>query len=122
VPGQIFGDAFKTSLLLELDQNASFAQFYRYNNVGGSTNTGMSDAFASFWYFGALKFFIIGYVISKLYKSANNNNIFAQCFLMLCFIGGLESVTHGTDRFFMTLPRLILFLLPSLYFARRVNK
>ena len=53
VPAQLAGREFKESLLIPFEGQVDFG----IRSPTGSTETGMADAFASFWYFGALKFF-----------------------------------------------------------------
>ena len=116
IPGQIVGNDFKKGLMFEFD-DAAYREFSHIPHYG-STHTGMSDSFASFWYFGALKFFIISFVMAKLYRAANQGHLVAQMLLMLVFVGALESITHTTDRFFMIWPKIAAFLLPALWYAR----
>ncbi len=116
IPGQIIGHSVKQNLMVDLG-DAAYLKFYHVPH-SGSTHTGMSDAFASFWYFGAFKFFFIAFVMAKLFSAANRGHIVAQMLLMLVFVGGLESITHSTDRFFMIWPKVATFLLPALWYAR----
>jgi hypothetical protein len=101
-------------LLIPLD--AAYREF-SYVSHTGTTYTGMSDAFASFWYFGAIKFFIIAYVMAKLYRSALHGHLVAQILLMLIFRGALEAITHTTDRFFIEWIKWAAFLVPALWYA-----
>ena len=117
IPGQFVGENIKKGMMIDFDQ-AAYLEFYRIGNVGGSTVTGMSDAFASFWYFGAIKFFIIAFVIAKLYRAAIKCHLVAQILIMLVYVGSLESITHGTEKFFLIFPQLGFFLLPALLYAR----
>ena len=116
VPGQIIGDDLKKGLLADLG-NPAYQVFHHIPYVG-TTHTGMSDAFASFWYFGVFKFFIIAFIMAKLCRAGNHGHFVAQMLVMLVFVGALESITHGTDRFFMAWPKIVAFLLPSLWYAR----
>ena len=116
IPGQIVGNDFKNALIVNLG-DAAYQTFYHIPHMG-STHTGMSDAFTSFWYFGAAKFFIIAFIMAKLYHAADRGHLVAQMLLMLVFVGALESITHSTDRFFMVWPKLIAFLLPALWYAK----
>lgn len=116
IPGQLFGKDFKNALMADLGDPAYLA--FRYVSHTGTTRTGMSDAFVSFWFFGAIKFFIIAFIMAKLYRAANHGHFVAQMLVMLVFVGALESITHGTDRFFMAWPKIVVFLLPALLYAR----
>ena len=73
VPAQLFGSEFKSSLEIPLNER-QFSVDYESDWVLGSTNTGMADAFASFWYFGALKFFVIAYLLGRIYRAAAAGN------------------------------------------------
>jgi len=116
IPGQIIGHDVKKDIMADLG-DAAYRVFY-YVPHTGTTHTGMSDAFLSFWYFGAIKFFVIAYIMSRLCRAANQGHMVAQMLLMLVFVGGLESITHGTDRFFMAWPKIIAFLSPALWYAK----
>jgi hypothetical protein len=115
VPGQLVGNEFKESLMLDLDHD--LYETFMYEPTTGSTHTGMSDAFGSFWYFGALKFFIIGYIMSKLYKSAMMGNETTQLFYMLILGSSLHAITHNTQWFLSPWIHMGFFLLPALYFS-----
>lgn len=117
IPGQLIGRDIKTELQVDLVDSAR--QIYRHISPVGTTHTGMADAFKSFWYFGALKFFVIAYIIARLWHAATRGHKVALILLAACFVGALEAVTHTTDRFYMTLPKIIIFLLPALLFAKR---
>lgn len=116
VPGQFVGYDTKQNLMVSLD-NAALKEF-NYRPKTGSTTTGISDSFLSFWYFGAIKFLIISYVMRSLFRAASRHSLVAIILLMLIYSGALESITHSTDRFFIAWFRIIAFLGPSLLFAR----
>jgi hypothetical protein len=56
VPAQLVGQSVKESLAIDLPDRLDID--YKLSYVG-STLTGFADSFASFWYFGCLKFFIL---------------------------------------------------------------
>lgn len=118
IPGQFLGKDLKNALIIDLG-DAAYKEFNYVTNEGGSTYTGMSDAYASFWFFGALKFFVISFIMAKLYRGARSGHFVAQMLFMLVFVGALESITHQTDRFFMAWPKVAVFLLPALLYARK---
>lgn len=117
VPAQIVGSKIKESLMIPVRDPAY--TLFLYTAPTGSTFTGMSDAFRSFWYFGALKFFLIGLILSKLYRSAIKGNIASQLFYMLTITPALQSITHHTQWFFSAWVHIGIFLIPALLFARR---
>jgi hypothetical protein len=116
VPGQFIGFDTKRSLMLSLD-DAAYSLF-GHIPASGSTSTGISDAFLSFWYFGAVKFLIIGYIMHSLSRAADKGQIVAQILLMLIFPGSLLAITHHTNWFFLTWIRIAAFLGPAIWYSR----
>lgn len=117
VPAQLVGSSFKAALYLPQSQPA-FDEFL-YVPPTGSTWTGLSDAFQSFWYFGCLKFLLIAVVLQKLWLAARDGNLTAQLLYMLLPVHALEAITHTTQYFLSPLVHLAIFLLPPLMLARR---
>ena len=116
VPAQLVGTEFKEALYLPISSPA-YEQFF-YTPVLGSTLTGFSDAFASFWYFGCLKFFLIAYCMQKLWWAARGGSLSAQLLYMLIPMQALEAITHSTQNFLSPWVHMAVFLLPAIYFAR----
>jgi hypothetical protein len=116
VPAQLIGRDIKQALFLPLPQPAS--EEYAYLPALGSTWTGLSDAFQSFWFFGCLKFFVIAYIMQKLWLAASCGNLTAQIFYMLIPVHGMEAVTHTTHHFVDPWVHIAIFLLPALMLAR----
>lgn len=116
LPGQWIGHDLKQALILEFDNDA---RAYRdYVPHSGSTMTGFSDAFQSFWYFGAIKFFLAGLIMRRWYQAGVNGNIVAQMIMMLIISDSLHLITHSTMNFYMGFIELAIFLLPVLLLAR----
>jgi hypothetical protein len=114
VPGQIFGNSFKESLTIYIPP-----MFERgYEPMAGSTYTGMADAFASFWYFGCLKFGLIAWLLGRIYASALQGSTGMQILYMLSVVPGMLSITHFTDEILIAWIHTAAFLIPALYFAR----
>ncbi|MBK1633340.1 hypothetical protein CKO31_21815 [Thiohalocapsa halophila] len=116
VPGQWVGHDVKNSLMLDLGVKGY--EHFGYAQQRGSTSTGLSDAFRSFWFFGAIKFFLAALIMSRWYQAGVNGNIVAQMILMLIISDSLHLVTHSSTRFYMGFIELAAFLLPLLLFAR----
>lgn len=116
IPGQWVGYDLKKSLLINLDRPAYLV--FGHIAHSGSTNTGLTDAFLSFWYFGAIKFFLIGLIMSRWYKAAMHGNIVAQMVLMLSVTASLHAITHSTHGFFVIFIQLAAFLFPVLILSR----
>jgi hypothetical protein len=117
VPAQLVGAGIKAALYLPQSQPA-YDEFF-YTPPTGSTWTGLSDAFQSFWYFGCLKFFLIAIVMRKLWLAASGGNLTAQLLYMLLPVHALEAITHTTQYFLSPLVHLAVFLIPPLMLARR---
>lgn len=113
VPAQLLGTQFKQSLLVENDVVLS------YSPSAGSTETGMSDAFASFWYLGAFKFFFIAYLLGRLYATARQGWVLPQILYMLGITSAMLTVSHHTQWLVTTYVQMIILLLPGLLLIRR---
>ena len=120
VPGQFVGHDVKRSLMIDFGDPAY--SYFGYIQHSGSTISGISDAFMSFWYFGAVKFLLIGLIMSRWYKAAERGNIVAQMILMLTVTKSLHVITHSTHGFFTTFVQLAAFLLPVLVFSRVMQR
>jgi hypothetical protein len=116
VPAQIFGTAFKQSLQAYIDSPRYTAG---YAPDLGSTETGMADAFGSYWYFGALKFFIIAYVLARLYCSAREGWVLPQILYIFGITAAMLSVSHHTQWLLSVYIQLAILLLPGLLLLRR---
>lgn len=114
VPAQIVGQSFKDSLLIELPP-----YFERgYQPTIGSTWTGLADAFASFWYFGFVKFLLLGGVLGWIYTAATRGNTIMQVVYMLSAVPSILSVTHFTNEIVIAWVHLAAFMGLALLYAR----
>lgn len=120
IPRQWVGYDVKRALMIDFG-NPAYSELGHIPSTG-STFTGLSDAFLSFWYFGAIKFFLIGLIMSRWYKAAVKSNIVAQMILMLTVTVSLHAITHSTHAFFTVFVQLAAFLLPVIIFARVKRK
>ena len=116
VPAQLVGYEFKELIRIQTE-NAAIKEF-GYGGMTGSTSTGLTDAFQSFWYFGAFVFFVISYILSRIYASALKGSVGMQLIYMLMLINGLHTITHNTAWFTSPWVHLFMFLLPALVYAR----
>jgi len=92
LPGQWVGSDVKSALMFE--KNDTAYRLFGHVAVPGTTSTGMADAFESFWYFGAINFFLIGLILSRWYNSAMVGNTNAQMIIMLTMTAALHSITQ----------------------------
>jgi hypothetical protein len=119
VPAQIVGADLKNALYLP-ESTPAYEEYF-YVPLVGSTETGLSDAFRSFWYFGCLKFFLIAFVMQKLWLAARAGSITAELLYMLLPAWAMEAITHTTHYFVIPWVHISMFLLPALFFARRAR-
>ena len=116
IPGQLIGPELKRSMYIERGDSAR--QLFGPVPHNGSTVTGLTDAFQSFWFFGAIKFFLIGFIMSRWWRAAKAGNRVAQMVLMLCVSASLHAITHTTHHFFLVFVEIVTFMLPALLYAR----
>lgn len=117
VPAQLVGADLKSALMFP-EYAIGYDEFFHTAAVG-STFTGLSDSFRSFWYFGAALFFGIAFVMGKLYRSAQRGSLMCQLMYMLLLTPALHSLTHHSAWFVSAWPHMLLFLFPALLFARK---
>jgi hypothetical protein len=112
VPAQLFGRGIKDALRLPMPPPAR-----DYQPSTGTTETGMVDAFQSFWYFGALKFLLLSYLMSRLWASASAGSTTAQIVYIFSIVPAMHAVSHVTDWVVSVWVHMALFLVPVLIFA-----
>jgi hypothetical protein len=112
VPAQILGAAFKQSLMFTLPTPGR-----DYNPATGSTETGLADAYQSFWYFGALKFLVLSFVMARIWRSAIEGQACAQLVYALSIVPAMHAVSHQTDWVMPVWVHMLIFLAPALYFC-----
>lgn len=117
VPSQIVGTEFKEALKLPMPPEDR-----DYNPLTGTTETGMADAFGSFWYFGVLEFFLLAYVMARLWATANAGWTTGQIVYTLSAIPAIHAISHLTDWVVDTWVQMLLFLAPVLLFAVTVRR
>jgi hypothetical protein len=113
VPAQLVGADFKDSLRLPMPGPSR-----NYNPATGTTETGFVDAFQSFWYFGALKFFLLAYLMARIWSSAMEGQALGQFVYTLSIIPAMHAVSHETDWVMPVWVHMLIFLAPALYFCR----
>ena len=113
VPSQLLGTTFKNALMLPMPKLA-----LDYMPLTGTTETGMADAFQSFWYFGAFKFLLLAYLVNRIWISANTGLFAAQVVYSLTIVPAIHSISHQTDWVLSAWVHMIIFLLPGLVYAR----
>ncbi len=117
VPAQLVGADIKEFLMLPI--GAAVRKQFLYTPTTGSTLTGLTDAFQSFWYFGCIEFFLIGLVMNRLWRTAIRGGLAAQLCYILILGPSLHSITHSTDNFIAPWVHMAMFLAPALMLAKR---
>jgi len=70
VPRQIVGESVKNALHINTYVGEAVVQRYFWRPKAGSFMTGPCDAFMQFAFFGALYYYLIGYLYARLWKQA----------------------------------------------------
>ncbi|MBX3426170.1 MAG: hypothetical protein KF688_10860 [Pirellulales bacterium] len=120
VPGQLLGHEFKQSLMINpghFRQDSAAYQMYAFYN--GASKTGVADAYESFWYFGAFKFFLVAYFMRGLYNSAMLRWPSAQILYISLLIPSLWCIAHSTHMFVNRIVMISILVVPLLYWARQ---
>lgn len=112
VPAQVVGMDVKQSLMLPMPPRA-----LDFNPVLGTTETGMADAFESFWYFGAFKFFFLSHFVRRVWVTANTGEFAAQFTYVLSIIPAIHAISHQTDWVLMVWVHMLMFAVPVLAIA-----
>jgi hypothetical protein len=117
VPGQLIGNDVKQSLMIQFE-DVAYREF-GHIPFTGSTPTGLSDAFMSFGYLGFIKFFIIAYVMGRLWVTAARGHQAAQILLLVMLTPAIQMFTHSTNWLLKDIPQVVLGLLVPLFYARK---
>lgn len=114
VPAQIVGAGLKQALMIDVPEIFAFG----YNPSIGSTSTGMTDAFASFWYLGCLKFFLIAWIMGWMYAAARRGHTVMQVVYILSVTPAMLAVTHFTNEVAIAWVHMAAFFVPAFLYAR----
>jgi len=121
VPAQLVGRGIKNSLMIPFKFNAISVANSRYGHKygTGSVTTGYYDAFASFSWFGCVKFWLVGWLMGVLYRCGMERR-FLGILLYVYMLGtAMHSISHGTQAILVS--KWVYFFLmayPALYFAK----
>jgi hypothetical protein len=102
VPGQIVGMDVKQGLMVDW-----FAEQHIYNATGyvgrnGATFTGFATAFAEFWYFGCMYFFVAAYILGYFWKRAFAGNLWDKGWYAAAMVPGFLMITMHAQYFFVS--------------------
>ena len=121
VPRQLVGEEFKRSLFIlpREDVGTLVERYYNWSIPYGTNPTGPFGAFASFWFFGCLLYFLLGYIYRNLWKSAYSEaNIGAQLWYVMTAIFVPMSVFGSISLIVPTLFQILMSFGLVLYLAR----
>lgn len=115
-PGQLLGYDLKYQLKFHVRDLP--LEMLRYEGPPGSTFTGMADAFESFWWFGFLKFAIVGYIMGRWYNRALRGDLWSQLAYMALMSPALHTITHHTSWLLNNYIHMMIFAWPGLAWSR----
>jgi hypothetical protein len=115
IPATFLGREFKESLKLKFP-DTSYEVYGHIPHIG-TTLTGLSDSFQSFWWFGFIKFFLISYLM-KIWYSSSKDSIIGKVVITQLYPVSLLAITHDTHHFFLVFIKLFVFLMPILYLSK----
>jgi len=115
VPAQLFGQEFKDSCKINLRANEND---YGYEKAKSTALPGIVDAFCSFWFFGFIKFLVIGAFMGAMMANAKRGNFLVGFIYILLVPHLLVLVSHPTQFFFLQIPYMVIFLLIPIYLLR----
>jgi hypothetical protein len=96
---------------------AAAKEAFGYENNPGSAHGGVTDCFTSFWYFGCVKFFAIGFVLRILYDRAMRGSTIARLTYGLFTVYGCVCIALGTDWFVSPWIHFGIFMGPILAYS-----
>lgn len=117
VPAQLVGSNIKEALQFDTPKPSR-----DYNPMTGTTETGLVDAFASFWYFGAIKFLLLAWVMRRLWETAMAGEMLGQLVYMLSIVPAMHAISHQTDWVIPVWIHMAIFLIPVLSLCRIRNR
>ncbi|MEI6892445.1 MAG: hypothetical protein V5783_09765 [Pontiella sp.] len=98
IPAQLVGRSLKQGLMVDfIDAKKAGKLAFGYTGPGGATQTGYLDAYASFGYFGFVKFWIGGWIMGTLYRHAMMGFFLPQLLYVMGVRAGVEGITHSTN-------------------------
>lgn len=109
VPAQLVGRSVKNSLMLRLPDNGRYAyELYGYKAPCGTTVTGLTDCFSSWWYLGCIKFFIIAHALRWMYLQGMRGSLLWQVLYCYILVFAVQAITHQTQMFFSSLLQTVV--------------
>jgi hypothetical protein len=105
VPGSLVGADTKEALKIGTDlYDFDYASDEGYSRLVGSTLTGFLQAYADFWFLGAMIYLGSGFILGRLYRRAHAGMILQQVVYLSITIISLNILTHDSYRLLVFLP------------------
>jgi len=98
VPAFLVGQDIKDGLKIQTKRE--YLDGFDNYNWFGATRTGFSDTFSGYWFFGALMFALIGWIMGRLYMVALYQVPWALFLYPLLVNDAMFAITESTARFF----------------------
>lgn len=120
VPAQIVGRGLKNALMFPVHDHIALAEEkFGFAFGVGTTSTGYTDSFASFGWFGFVKYLLIGAIMGTLYRHAMLGSFLPQLLYVYSLGTAMHAISHGTNAILLSLWIYFLALgYPSLFLAR----
>ncbi len=124
VPGQIVGRGVKEGMMLPIKDDSMAVAARRYGHAfgTGTTLTGYTDAYASFSWFGFIKFWIVGCIMGALYRKAMAGAFLGQLLYVYALAPAMHAVTHGTHNILVSSWVYFFALCYPLLYLAKVNR
>ncbi|WP_256003314.1 hypothetical protein [Pedobacter deserti] len=120
VPRFLVGEEIKEGLQVHFNYEKVLPELTK--NI--TTMTGYFDAFASFSYFGFIKFFLVGYILGVFWSWSFISSLYRIVYMLL-FTQVSSVSTHSTQYVFIRIEFFLLFCLPfllyNIYKKKRVS-
>jgi hypothetical protein len=118
VPRQLVGSELKQSLMMGKGVWTVVYDEAGYVPPFGSCTTGIAEAFYSFWYYGACLFFLLGYIMRRLWEGSMRGGIVYQAMYFNFIAMGVGVYNGSLGNMLMPWPHMLLFLVPVFLYAR----
>ena len=116
VPAQFLGRDFKESLKFNLNKSGGHA--FTYEKGGAIAEPEILDAFRSFWYFGCLKFLLIGLLMRLLYTTALAGNLNCAFLYIILMPSALLVISYPIDYFIDSFVHSVLLMAGAILLVR----
>lgn len=122
VPRQLVGREMKESLMLPSGMLENTYEQCHYRLPVGSCTTGIAEAYYCFSFFGSFLFFIMGFVMRKLWEGSVRGNIVYQLLYISILIYAIGVYNGLLGAFISPWIHMLIFLGPIIIWAKLSKK